>query len=116
MDCGDFHVVLLHEDAPVSIGGRNNAHQFIKDHDWNHEPFVTLDLNKYAFTNIFSGSNSIMWVRQKDVASKCQVEVNFITGEIERLPSVVYDKSSLGGVQVEKLVHQKADEILFGKD
>ncbi|KAG2374087.1 hypothetical protein C9374_011166 [Naegleria lovaniensis] len=111
MDCGDFHVVLLHEDASVSIGGRNNAYQFIKDEQWKQADFVTLDLNTYAFTNIFCGSNAIMWVRQKDFASTCQEF--FITGDNNRAHKVIYDKSSLGGAQVEKMVHQTKDELLL---
>ncbi|KAG2374459.1 hypothetical protein C9374_010743 [Naegleria lovaniensis] len=62
MEYGDFHVVLLHEDCSISVGGSNSSSQ-LTNPSFSDLPFVTLNLNDYAFNNIFSGSNSVLWVK-----------------------------------------------------
>ncbi|KAF0983349.1 hypothetical protein FDP41_010414 [Naegleria fowleri] len=68
MEYGDFHVVLLHEDCSVSVGGSNSSGQLANA--GVEAPFTTLNLHEFAFNNIFSGSNSVLWVKNVTNTSK----------------------------------------------
>lgn len=67
LECGDFHVVLLHEDHSISVAGNNNNHQLTSTANFiGDDVFCTLDLNFLSAYDIFSGSNSMVYIK-KDI-------------------------------------------------
>jgi len=60
MECGDFHVVLLHEDGSISVGGRSIFSRVTLESA--SVPFSKMKMNFPKACNIFCGSNSILTV------------------------------------------------------
>ncbi|KAG2373718.1 hypothetical protein C9374_011807 [Naegleria lovaniensis] len=62
VDCGDFHVLLLHEDKSISIGG-NDFHSSVFTVPLHFtQPFYTIPISVITCFNLFSGSNSALYI------------------------------------------------------
>ena len=62
MECGDFHVVLLHEDGSISFGGRDLYNSSVVPPASVVLPFSKVNMNHLKASNVFSGSNSFLVV------------------------------------------------------
>jgi len=86
MDCGDFHVVFLHEDGSVSVGGSNSSNQLTKyyNNSFGNTPIYTIPINILNCVDMYSGSNSVMYVTNKNqmyIAGKNFTSLNYDTSD-----------------------------------
>jgi len=65
MECGDFHIILMHEDGSISVGGSNSSNQFTVSHP-GVSPFYEIPLNVLSVKNVLSASNGALFVTGKD--------------------------------------------------
>ncbi|KAG2392220.1 hypothetical protein C9374_012472 [Naegleria lovaniensis] len=105
LECGDFHVVLLHEDGSVSVAGSNNFSQLTPKAKFSGDNvFCTLDLNYLSVQDIFSGSNSMIYVKDVYNTSK----IIYYAGAA--MPSE-FVPSQNEPMEISEIRHEKENEI-----